>query len=49
MRRKKKGTLKSGKGGKVNNRKQALVIGLLEARKKARNFRRRHPVNHEGH
>ena len=37
MRRKKKGTLRSGKGGKggaVKSRKQALAIGLSEARKK---------------
>jgi hypothetical protein len=37
MHRKKKGTLKSGKGGKggtVKNRKQAIAIGLSEARKK---------------
>jgi hypothetical protein len=37
MRRKKKGTLKSGrggKGGKVNSRQQAIAIGLSEARKK---------------
>ena len=37
MRRKKKGTLKSGKGGKggkVKSRKQAIAIGLSEARKK---------------
>ena len=37
MRRKKKGTLKSGpggKGGKVTSRKQAIAIGLSEARKK---------------
>ena len=37
MRRKKRGTLKSGKGGKggqVKNRKQAIAIGLSEARKK---------------
>jgi hypothetical protein len=37
MRRKKRGTLKSGKGGKggrVKSRKQAIVIGLSEARKK---------------
>jgi len=36
MRRKKKGTLKSGKGGKggtVKSRKQAIAIGLSEARK----------------
>ena len=37
MRRKKKGTLKSGpggKGGKVKSRKQAIAIGLSEARSK---------------
>ncbi len=37
MRQKKKGTLKSGKGGKggkVTSRKQAIAIGLSEARKK---------------
>ena len=38
MKRKKHGTLKSGpggKGGKVKSRKQAIAIGLSEARKKA--------------
>ena len=34
MRRKKKGTLKSGSGRKVTSRKQAIAIGLSEARKK---------------
>ena len=34
MRRKKKGTLKSGSGGKVKSRKQAIAIGLSEARSK---------------
>jgi hypothetical protein len=37
MRRRKKGTLKSGRGGKggtVKSRKQAIAIGLSEARKK---------------
>lgn len=37
MRREKKGTLRSGKGGKggkVTNPKQAIAIGLSEARKK---------------
>jgi hypothetical protein len=37
MRRKKRGTLRSGKGGKggkVKSRKQAIAIGLSEARKK---------------
>jgi hypothetical protein len=39
MKRKKKGTLKSGKGGKggkVKSRKQAIAIGLSEARKKGK-------------
>jgi hypothetical protein len=37
MRRRKHGTLKSGRGGKggtVKSRKQAIAIGLSEARKK---------------
>jgi len=37
MRRRKKGTLRSGKGGKggpVKSRKQAIAIGLSEAHKK---------------
>jgi hypothetical protein len=37
LRREKKGTLlsgKGGKGGKVTSRKQAIAIGLSEARKK---------------
>jgi hypothetical protein len=37
MRRRKRGTLKSGRGGKggrVTSRKQAIAIGLSEARKK---------------
>jgi Family of unknown function (DUF6496) len=37
VRREKKGTLRSGKGGKggaVKSRKQAIAIGLSEARKK---------------
>jgi hypothetical protein len=37
MRREKKGKLRSGKGGKggkVTSRKQAIAIGLSEARKK---------------
>lgn len=33
MREKKKGTLKSGSGKKVTSRKQAIAIGLSEARK----------------
>ena len=37
MRRRKKGTLRSGKGGRggrVTSRKQAIAIGLSQARKK---------------
>ncbi len=34
VRRKKKGTLKSGSGKKVTSRKQAIAIGLSEAREK---------------
>jgi len=37
MRRRKHGTLRSGKGwkgGRVKSRKQAIAIGLAEARKK---------------
>jgi len=37
MHRRKKGTLRSGKagkGGRVKSRKQAIAIGLSEARKK---------------
>jgi hypothetical protein len=34
MRRKKKGTLKSGSGRTVKSRKQAIAIGLSEAREK---------------
>ena len=34
MHRRKKGTLRSGSGGRVKSRKQAIAIGLSEARKK---------------
>ena len=34
MHRKKRGTLKSGSGRRVKSRKQAIAIGLSEARKK---------------
>jgi Family of unknown function (DUF6496) len=34
MRRRKKGTLRSGSGNKVTSRKQAIAIGLSEAREK---------------
>jgi len=44
MRRRKRGTLKSGpggKGGRVNSRKQAIAIGLSEAREKGAKVPRR--------
>ena len=41
MRRRKKGTLKSGSGRKVKSRKQAIAIGLNEARKKGAKVPRR--------
>lgn len=34
MRRRKRGTLKSGSGGRVKSREQAIAIGLSEAREK---------------
>jgi Family of unknown function (DUF6496) len=34
MRRRKKGTLRSGSGKRVTSRKQAIAIGLSEARDK---------------
>jgi Family of unknown function (DUF6496) len=36
MHKRKRGTLKSGKGGKVTSRKQAIAIGLSEARAKGK-------------
>jgi hypothetical protein len=44
MRRRKRGTLRSGRGGKggrVKSRKQAIAIGLSEARKKGAKVPRR--------
>lgn len=42
MRRRKRGTLKSGRSGKtVKSRKQAIAIGLSEARKKGAKVPRR--------
>ncbi|HEV8584184.1 MAG TPA: DUF6496 domain-containing protein [Methylomirabilota bacterium] len=41
MRRRKRGTLKSGSGRKVTSRKQAIAIGLSEARKKGAKVPRR--------
>jgi hypothetical protein len=42
MRRKKKGTLKSSSGQKVTSRKQAIAIGLSEARAKGGKVPKRH-------
>lgn len=36
MRRYNRGTAKSGRGGKVKSRKQAIAIGLSKARKKGK-------------
>ena len=41
MRRRKKGTLRSGSGAKVKSRKQAIAIGLSEAREKGGKVPRR--------
>jgi hypothetical protein len=44
MRKRKRGTLKrgrGGRGGKVRSRKQAVAIGLSEARKKGRKVPKR--------
>jgi Family of unknown function (DUF6496) len=36
MHKKKRGSLKSGRSGKKDSRKQAIAIGLSEARKKGK-------------
>jgi hypothetical protein len=41
MRRRKRGTLRSGSGAKVKSRKQAIAIGLSEARSKGAKVPRR--------
>jgi hypothetical protein len=41
MHRRKRGTLKSGSGRRVKNRKQAIAIGLNEARQKGAKVPRR--------
>lgn len=51
MRRRKRGTLRSGKGGKagrVKSRKQAIAIGLSEARKKGAKVPRRRTARKRG-
>jgi hypothetical protein len=41
LRRRKSGTLKSGSGKKVTSKKQAIAIGLSEARKKGKKVGRK--------
>jgi hypothetical protein len=41
MRKRKSGTLKSGSGKKVTSKKQAVAIGLSEARKKGKKVARK--------
>ena len=41
MRRRKRGSLKSSSGQKVRSRKQAIAIGLSEARKKGKKVPRK--------
>jgi hypothetical protein len=42
MKKRKKGTLRSGRGGRrVTSRKQAIAIGLSEARKKGKKVPRK--------
>ena len=51
MHRRKKGTLKSGKGGKggtVKSKKQAIAIGLSEARKKGKKVPKRKTAKKNG-
>ena len=48
MRRRKRGTLKSGSGRKVTSRKQAIAIGLSEARKKGAKVPRKRTGTRKG-
>jgi len=48
MHRRKKGTLKSGSGRKVKSRKQAIAIGLSEARKKGAKVPRKSSGSRKG-
>ena len=41
MHKRKRGTLKSGSGKKVKSRKQAIAIGLSEARRKGKKVPRK--------
>lgn len=48
MRERKKGTLKSGSGKKVKSRKQAIAIGLSEARKEGAKVPRKKSASKKG-
>ena len=49
MHERKRGTLKSGRSGKkVTSRKQAIAIGLSEARRAGGKFRPRNPKGNNG-
>ena len=48
MRRRKRGTLKSGSGRTVKSRKQAIAIGLSEAREKGAKVPRRKGAKKRG-
>jgi len=48
MHRRKKGTLKSGSGRKVKSRKQAIAIGLNEAREKGAKVPQKSSVSRKG-
>ena len=48
MRRRKRGTLKSGSGRKVTSRKQAIAIGLSEARAKGAKVPKRKTGSRKG-
>ncbi len=48
MRRRKRGTLKSGSGRTVKSRKQAIAIGLSEAREKGAKVPRKRTGSRKG-
>jgi hypothetical protein len=48
MHRRKKGTLKSGSGGTVKSREQAIAIGLSEAREKGAKVPRKRKAAKKG-
>jgi hypothetical protein len=48
MHRRKKGTLKSGSGRRVTSRKQAIAIGLSEAREKGAKVPRKRTMKKAG-